>query len=150
MLHRKEDLKDEIDDANLQFIVLLQLIIERIEFLEENKYIFGTIKQFLKNSKVKYENFISQVFKIQESIEEDTAKKAASKILVLQERVEKALLNQYIITSEERMRRAKDILSERVKAEYALGDSPERLQLKSELLVDEILEEMLEKNLFNF
>ena len=48
------------------------------------------------------------------------------------------------------MRRAKDILSERVKAEYALGDSPERLQLKSELLVDEILEEMLEKNLFNF
>ena len=44
MLHRKEDLKDKIDDANLQFIVLLQLTIERIEFLEENKYIFWNIK----------------------------------------------------------------------------------------------------------
>lgn len=48
------------------------------------------------------------------------------------------------------MIRAKDILSKHVKAEYTPGDSPERLQLKSELLIDEILEEMLEKNLFNF
>lgn len=150
MLHRKENLKDKIDDANLQFIVLLQLTIERIEFLEENKYIFGTIKQFLKNSKSKYEDFIRQVFKSQEIIEGDSAKEASSKLLVMKERVEKALLNEYIITTEERMIRAKDILSKHVKAEYTPGDSPERLQLKSELLVDEILEEMLEKNLFNF
>ena len=150
MLHRKENLKDKIDDTNLQFIVLLQLTIERIEFLEENKYIFGTIKQFLKNSKSKYEDFIKQVFKSQETIEGDSAKEASSKLLVMKERVEKSLLNEYIITAEERMIRAKDILSKHVKAEYSIGDSPERLQLKSELLVDEILEEMLEKNLFNF
>ena len=150
MLHRKENLKDKIDDANLQFIVLLQLVIERIEFLEENKYIFGTIKKFLKNSKDKYEDFIRQVFKNQATIEGDSAKDASSKLLVMKERVEKALLNEYIITAEERMLRAKNILSKHVKAEYTLGDSPERLQLKSELLVDEILEEMLEKNLFNF
>ena len=150
MLHRKENTKDRIDDANLQFLVLLQLTIERIDFLEKNGYIFGNIKNFLKNSKAKYENFIREVFKRQESIEEDTAKEAASKLLVLHERVEKALLNQYIISAEERMIRTKDILSKHVKAEYTLGDSPERLQLKSELLIDEILEEMLEKNLFNF
>ena len=150
MLHRKENTKDRIDDANLQFLVLLQLTIERIDFLEKNGYIFGNIKNFLKNSKVKYENFIREVFKKQEAIEENTSKEAASKLLVLHERVEKALLNQYIITSEERMLRAKDILSKYVKAEYTPGDSPERLQLKSELLVDEILEKMLEKNLFNF
>lgn len=150
MLHRKEDRKAQIDDANLQLITLLQLIIERIDFLEKNGYLFGNIKNFLKNSKVKYESFIKQVFNSQEKVDGDSAKEAASKLLILQERVELALLNQYILTSEERMLRAKKILLEHVKAEYTLGDSPERLQLKSELLVDEILEKMLEKNLFNF
>ena len=150
MLKRNSNVKDQIDDANLQFIVLLQLTIERIDFLEKNGYIFGNIKNFLKNSKAKYESFIREVFKKQESIEGDSAKEAASKLLVLHERVEIALLNQYIISAEERMIRTKDILLKHVKAEYSPGDSPERLQLKSELLVDEILEEMLEKNLFNF
>ena len=77
MLHRKENTKDRIDDANLQFLVLLQLTVERIDFLEKNGYIFGNIKNFLKNSKAKYENFIREVFKRQETIEEDTAKEAA-------------------------------------------------------------------------
>ena len=63
MLHRKENTKDRIDDANLQFLVLLQLTIERIDFLEKNGYIFGNIKNFLKNSKAKYENFIREVLK---------------------------------------------------------------------------------------
>ena len=150
MLHRKEDLKDKIDDANLQFIVLLQLTIERIEFLEENKYIFGTIKQFLKNSKSKYEDFIRQVFKSQESIEGDSAKEASNKLFVMQERVEKALLNEYVITVDERRKRAREILSKYVSAPYNPGDDPLKVEVRNEMLLDEVIVAMAEKNLFNF
>ena len=150
MLHRKEDLKDKIDDANLQFIVLLQLTIERIEFLEENKYIFGTIKQFLKNSKSKYETFIRQVFKSQEIIEEDSAKEASNKLFVMQERVEKALLNEYVITVDERRERARKILNEFVVAPYHPGDDPLKAEVRQEMLIDSIIVAMAEKNLFNF
>lgn len=150
MLHRKEDLKDKIDDANLQFIVLLQLTIERIEFLEENKYIFGTIKQFLKNSKSKYEAFIRQVFKSQEIIEGDSAKEASNKLFVMQERVEKALLNEYVITVDERRERARKILNEFVVAPYHPGDAPLKAEVRQEVLIDTIITAMAEKNLFNF
>ena len=150
MLHRKEDLKDKIDDANLQFIVLLQLTIERIEFLEENKYIFGTIKQFLKNSKSKYEDFIRQVFKSQEIIEGDSAKEASNKLFVMQERVEKALLNEYVITVDERRERARKILNEFVVAPYNIGDDPLKAEVRQEMLIDSIIVAMAEKNLFNF
>ena len=150
MLHRKEDLKDKIDDANLQFIVLLQLTIERIEFLEENKYIFGTIKQFLKNSKSKYEAFIRQVFKSQEIIEGDSAKEASNKLFVMQERVEKALLNEYVITVDERRERARKILNEFVVAPYHPGDDPLKAEVWQEVLIDTIITAMAEKNLFNF
>ena len=150
MLHRKEDLKDKIDDANLQFIVLLQLTIERIEFLEENKYIFGTIKQFLKNSKSKYEAFIRQVFKSQEIIEGDSAKEASNKLFVMQERVEKALLNEYVITVDERRERARKILNEFVVAPYHSGDDPLKAEVRQEVLIDTIIKAMAEKNLFNF
>ena len=150
MLHRKEDLKDKIDDANLQFIVLLQLTIERIEFLEENKYIFGTIKQFLKNSKSKYEDFIKQVFRSQEIIEGDSAKEASNKLFVMQERVEKALLNEYVITVDERRERARKILNEFVVAPYHPGDGPLKAEVRQEVLIDTIITAMAEKNLFNF
>ena len=150
MLHRKEDLKDKIDDANLQFIVLLQLTIERIEFLEENKYIFGTIKQFLKNSKSKYEDFIRQVFKSQEIIEGDSAKEASNKLFVMQERVERALLNEYVITVDERRERARKILNEFVVAFYHPGDDPLKAEVRQEVLIDTIIKAMAEKNLFNF
>lgn len=150
MLHREVDLKDKIDDVNLQFLVLLQLAVERIEFLEENKYVFGTLKMFLKNSKVKYEDFIKQVFKSQEAIEGDTAKDASSKLLVMQERVEKALLNQYIITVDERRRRAREILNEFVVAPYHPGDDPLKAEVRQEVLIDTIIIAMAEKNLFNF
>ena len=150
MLHRKEDLKDKIDDANLQFIVLLQLTIERIEFLEENKYIFGTIKQFLKNSKSKYEAFIRQVFKSQEIIEGDSAKEASNKLFVMQERVEKALLNEYVITVDERRERAREVLNLFVVAPYNIGYDPLKAEVRQEMLIDSIIVAMAEKNLFNF
>ena len=150
MLHRKEDLKDKIDDANLQFIVLLQLTIERIEFLEENKYIFGTIKQFLKNSKSKYEAFIRQVFKSQEIIEGDSAKEASNKLFVMQERVEKALLNEYVITVDERRERAREVLNLFVVVPYNIGDDPLKAEVRQEMLIDSIIVAMAEKNLFNF
>lgn len=131
---KEEELKDKIDDSNLQFIVLLQLIIERIDFLEENNYLFGSIKSFLKNGKTKFENFMRDVFKREESINGDTAKDAASKILVMTERVELALLNQYILTVDERKARAREVLSA-----YMIAP-----------MVDKAIEEMESKNLFNF
>lgn len=124
----------QIDDSNLQFIVLLNLIIEKIEFLEENGYIYGSIKSFLVNGKRKFEDFISKVFKKEGEIDGDTALQAANKLLVMQQRVEKALENEYIITVDERKDRARDILSK-----YLVKP-----------MVENVIKEMEEKNLFNF
>jgi len=146
----QEDRNKKIADANLQFLVLLNLVIERIEYLETEGFIYGSLKNFLKNGKKQFESFITKVFKVQDTIEEDTALSSSTKLLVMQERVEKALENEYIITSEERMLRAKAILKGYITPVYELGDSPEKLELKKELLIDEVLEKMYEKNLFNF
>lgn len=126
--------KKQIDDSNLQFIVLLNLIIEKIEFLEENGYIYGSIKSFLVNGKRKFEDFISKVFNNQDQIDGETALNAANKLLVMQQRVEKALENEYIITVDERKDRARDILSK-----YLVKP-----------MVENVIKEMEEKNLFNF
>lgn len=130
----KEELKKQEEDANLQFVVLLTIIIQKIEFLEERGYIYGTIKAFLKNGKTKFENFITKVFQYQGAIEGNDAKQATNKLLVMQERVELALENQYILTVDERRDRAKEILSK-----YLIGP-----------IVDKAMEEMEFKNLFNF
>jgi hypothetical protein len=130
----KEELKKQEEDANLQFVVLLTIIIQKIEFLEERGYIYGTIKAFLKNGKTKFEDFITKVFRYQGSIEGNDAKQATNKLLVMQERVELALENQYILTVDERRDRAKEILSK-----YLIGP-----------MVDKAMEEMEYKNLFNF
>ena len=126
--------KKQIDDSNLQFIVLLNLIIEKIEFLEENGYIYGSIKSFLVNGKRKFEDFISKVFNNQDQIDGETALNAANKLLVMQQRVEKALENEYIITIDERKDRARDILSK-----YLVKP-----------MIENVIKEMEEKNLFNF
>lgn len=127
-------IKYQIEDSNLQFIVLLTLIIEKIEFLEQHGYVFGTVKSFLRNSKTKYENFIQKVFDFQGKIEGNDAKQATNKLLVMQERVENALENKYVLTVDERRDRASEILSK-----YMI--SP---------MVDKAMEEMEFKNLFNF
>ena len=129
-----KETKEQIEDSNLQFVVLLTLIIERIEFLEKHGYIYGTIKAFLKNSKTKYEEFISKVFQYQGSIEGNDAKQATNKLLVMQERVELALVNQYILTVDERRERAREILSKHL--------------IKP--MVENAMQEMEDKNLFNF
>ena len=108
------DDQDKINDTNMQFIVLLQLIIERIEYLESRNYLFGSIKPFLKNAKTRFEDHIKAIFKRQSSkgvLEEADALHATSKLGVMQERVEKALANEYLLTVDERRERAKSILS---------------------------------------
>jgi hypothetical protein len=130
----KEELKKKEQDCNLQFVVLLQLIIERIEFLESQGYIFGSVKSFLKNGKTKFEDFISKVFSIQDTIDGQTALTATNGLLVMQERVEKALLNEYILTVDERRKRASEVL--------------EKYLVKP--MAEKALKEMEEKNLFNF
>lgn len=129
-----KDTKAQIEDNNLQFIVLLTLIIEKIEFLEQHGYIYGTIKSFLKNGKAKYEEFIGKVFQYQGKIEGNDAKAATNKLLVMQERVELALVNQYILTVDERRERARAILSKHL--------------IKP--MVENAMKEMEENNLFNF
>ena len=133
----KEELKQKEEDSNLQFIVLLQIIIEKIEFLETQGYIFGNIKSFLKNGKTRFEEHLRNIFKRQSSkgdLAEADAFYAVNKIMVMQERVEIALLNQYLLTVDERKQRAKEVLS-------AYLISP---------MVDKALQEMEDNNLFNF
>jgi hypothetical protein len=130
----KEELKKKEQDHNIQFVVLLQLIIEKIEFLESQGYVYGSIKSFLKNGKTKFEEFIGKVFKIQDEVDGQSAQDATNKLLVMQERVEKALLNEYILTVDERRTRALEVLGT-----YLVKPMAEKA-----------LKEMEEKNLFNF
>lgn len=130
----KEELKKKEQDYNIQFVVLLQLIIEKIEFLESQGYVYGSIKAFLKNGKTKFEDFIDKVFRIQEEVDGQSAQDATNKLVVMQERVEKALLNEYILTVDERRDRAREVLSK-----YLVKP-----------IVEKAMEEMEEKNLFNF
>ena len=130
----KEELKNIEDNANLQFIVLLNIIIQKVEFLEERGYIYGSIKSFLKNGKTKFEEFINKVFKYQGSIEGNDATQATNKLFVMQERVELALVNQYILTVDERRDRAREILS--------------KYMVKP--MIESVIKDMEEKNLFNF
>lgn len=130
----KEELKKKEQDYNIQFVVLLQLIIEKIEFLESQGYIYGSIKSFLKNGKTKYEEFISKVFRIQDTIDGQTATDATNKLMVMQERVERALLNEYVLTVDERKERALEVLGT-----YLVKP-----------IAEKALKEMEEKNLFNF
>ena len=130
----KEELKKKEQDTNLQFIVLLTLIVVKIDFLEEQGYIYGSIKQFLKNGKVKFEDFISKVFKVQDEVDGQTAQTASNKLLVMQERVELALENKYILTVDERRERALEVLGT-----YLIKPMAEKA-----------LKEMEERNLFNF
>lgn len=130
----KEELKKQEENANLQFIVLLNIIIQKVEFLEERGYIYGSIKSFLKNGKTKFEEFINKVFKYQGSIEGNDATQATNKLFVMQERVELALVNQYILTVDERRDRAREILS--------------KYMVKP--MIESVIKDMEEKNLFNF
>jgi hypothetical protein len=131
---RVKSTKDQIDDNNLQFIVLLTLIIEKVEFLEQNGYLFGTIKQFLKNSKTRYEDFIAKVFSLQNQVDGNTATDATNKLFVMQERVEKALINEYMLTVDERKQRTSDILS----------------KYMTKPMLDKAMMELEDKNSFNF
>jgi hypothetical protein len=130
----KEELKKKEQDHNIQFVVLLQLIIEKIEFLESQGYVYGSIKSFLKNGKTKFEEFISKIFKIQDEIDGQSAQDATNKLMVMQERVEKALLNEYVLTVDERRERALEVLGT-----YLIKPMAEKA-----------LKEMEERNLFNF
>lgn len=130
----KEELKKQEQDYNIQFVVLLQLIIERIEFLESQGYVYGSIKSFLKNGKTKFEEFIGKVFKIQDEVDGQSAQDATNKLVVMQERVEKALLNEYILTVDERRDRAREVLS--------------KYMVKP--MIESVIKDMEERNLFNF
>jgi hypothetical protein len=130
----KEELKRKEQDYNLQFVVLLQLIVEKIEFLESQGYIYGSIKSFLKNGKTKFEEFIVKVFQVQDAVDGQSAKDATNKLFVMQERVERALVNEYILTVDERRERALEVLGA-----YLIKPMAEKA-----------LKEMEERNLFNF
>lgn len=130
----KEELKKKEQDHNIQFVVLLQLIIEKIEFLESQGYVYGSIKSFLKNGKTKFEEFIGKVFKIQDEVDGQSAQDATNKLIVMQERVEKALLNEYILTVDERKDRAREVLK--------------KYMIKP--VIENVIKDMEEANLFNF
>lgn len=133
----KEELKMQEDDSNLQFIVLMQLIIEKTEFLESQGYIFGSVKSFLVNGKRRFEEHLNNIFKRKSSLGDLDAKEALQAtdgVMVLKERVEKALTNEYILTVDQRRERARKVLSA-----YLVGPMAEKA-----------LKDMENLNLFNY
>jgi len=99
--------KQEVEDLHLHFIVLLNLIIEKIEELEESGALVGKVKQFLKNSKKYFEKFMQKIYDLPK--EKDRLESSVG-VFVVQKRVEKALKNKYVITEYERERRLKETL----------------------------------------
>lgn len=101
---------EKIQDLHLHFLVLLILIIEKIEELERSGQLFGKVKNFLRNSKKYFESFIDKVYN---RVEKQEALDSTVGVVVIKERVEKALLNQYVISEYERERRLKELLINR-------------------------------------
>ncbi len=99
--------KEQIEDLHLHFLVLLTVIIEKIEKLEETGAMFGKVKNFLKNSLKYFTEFIDKAYNIPDK---KTVLESTQGVFVLQERVEKALVNQYVISLPERESRLTDIL----------------------------------------
>jgi len=98
----------EIEDLHLHFIVLLTVIIEKIEDLQEEGQIFGRVKIFLKNSLKYFTKFIDTIYDMPD---DQTVKESTEGVFILQERVENALDNKYVLSISERENRLKNILS---------------------------------------
>jgi len=98
----------EIEDLHLHFIVLLTVIIEKIEDLQEEGQIFGRVKIFLKNSLKYFTKFIDIIYDMPD---DQTVKESTEGVFILQERVENALDNKYVLSISERENRLKNILS---------------------------------------
>ena len=99
--------KQEIEDLHLHFIVLLNLIIEKIEELEKSGELFGKVKFFLKNSLKYFVDFINKIYEIPDK---KTKIESTQGVFIIQERVEKALKNEYVLTETEREARLSTIL----------------------------------------
>ena len=97
-----------IEDLHLHFIVLLTVIIEKIEDLQEEGQIFGRVKIFLKNSLKYFTKFIDIIYDMPD---DQTVKESTEGVFILQERVENALDNKYVLSISERENRLKNILS---------------------------------------
>lgn len=133
-LSSKEENREKLLDAQIQFLVLLQIIIEKTEYMETQGYIYGNLKQFLKTSKGKFEDFIRRVFREQKAMDSDDAVHVTGRLMVIQERVENALENRFVITVDDRKERMESILS----------------QYMIKPMVERAMKDMEEKNLFNF
>ncbi len=131
------DKKQRINDLTLQYLVLIQILVEIIEELEGMKFFVGQIKMFIKNAKNVFEKYIDGLFRSASEDGEDTVF-MASKLLVMKERVEKALLNEYVITVDERRQRTLEVLSKYTSTYLSKEDA------------ENIFKELEEKNLFNF
>lgn len=99
--------KEQIEDLHLHFIVLLTIIIEKIEELEETGALFGKVKNFLKSSLKYFDKFMKQIYDMPD---EKTAYESTEGVFVLQERVENALENKYVLTTSEREKRLTEFL----------------------------------------
>lgn len=99
--------KQKIEDLHLHFIVLLNLIIEKIEELEKSGQLFGRVKFFLKNSLKYFVDFINKTYEIPDK---QIRIESTQGVFIIQERVEKALINQYVLTENEREARLTNIL----------------------------------------
>ena len=99
--------EEEIEDLHLHFIVLLTMIVNKIEELEEEGQIFGKVKLFLKNSLKYFTNFMDTIYN---KVDKKTQIQSTEGVVILIDRVEKALQNQYVLTTEEREARLTNLL----------------------------------------
>ena len=98
---------EEIEDLHLHFIVLLTMIVNKIGELEEEGQIFGRVKFFLKNSLKHFLEFVETIY---DKVDKKNQIQSTEGVVILIDRVEKALQNQYVLTKEEREARLTDVL----------------------------------------
>lgn len=146
---RESDLTEEenrrFTDLNMNVAVLCNILVGKMEELEEYGLLYGDVKFSVKNAGGKLEKFITKAFSVAEETEGEGAKTAASNgVMVVQDRVEHALLNQYVLTVDERRDRCRETLKEHV------GKTGYKKELLEKMVEDIMWDLQFNKNAFNF
>ena len=100
--------KEQTEELCLQIVVLSNLLEEKLEELQKTGVLVQQLKLAVKNTREKLSSFIKKVF----YTNDEDFFKASAGTLLMQQKVEKVIQNEFILSVEEREDRLKEILKE--------------------------------------
>lgn len=99
---------EELDEISKHTVVLANILLEKVEILEENKLPAHRLKNSVKNAKLGLENYLNRIFTGVKS--EKDRKIASDYILFKQERIEAILTSREVMIFEDKKGMLQDIL----------------------------------------